>query len=131
MRQPDGLWQASIRGLMGFPAESLMEAKLHDRIDLIPIVGDIPSGFRILYDKGNRANQALDWIVGIVPVVGDIADFLFTRDTNVKQWDKRSATKPMGTVETVLTGKVLPNVVDKYIGRSSRPSIWNDKGVVS
>jgi len=118
--------QSMVRGIMGLPAESKNEAALHDTIDLIPVIGDFPSFMRILTNKGNRVNQGIDAFVGAIPIAGDIADLLFTGDTNLKQFEMRP--KDMGTAETVLSGKWFSNAMEKYVGGNEDVgSIWTDK----
>lgn len=115
-----------VRGLVGQPAESKAEAALHDLIDLVPIIGDYSSFTRILTNKGNRFDQAVDAFVGLIPIVGDVADALLAGSTNIDQFEEKSI-KKMGPVETFVTGKWFNNLLVKYVGGDKNiKSIWHD-----
>ena len=113
-----------VRASTGQPAKSKDEAVLHDTVDLIPIIGDGPNLGRILTNKGNRKNQAKDFFVGLIPILGDGADLALTPDTNIKQFERHQI-QPKGKVETVMTGSLIPNAIEKYAGGEDR-SIWED-----
>jgi len=56
-----------------------------DVIDSIPILGDIAQLFVIARTELEyQKYQIADFLVGLVPIIGDIADYLFTPDTNSK-----------------------------------------------
>ena len=125
-RENGGMRASLVRGLLGQPAQSKNEAVLHDSIDLIPVLGDIPGFIRVMSNKGNRAQQLTDALIGAIPIIGDLADLFLASDTNMQQF---SHTNPKlvqkGTVETILTGSFIPNIIERYVGGVDRP-IWHD-----
>lgn len=114
-----------VRAFTGQPAESVDEAALHDVIDSIPIIGDAASFRRVMTNKGNRMAQFGDAVIGVVPILGDVADLLITPDTNIVQVQE-DRSKKMGPVETFFTGKWFSNIAERYIGGNKDRNIWKD-----
>ena len=123
--QPAGWRAALIRTLTAQPPKNMNEAALQDIVDLIPVVGDAISAPKILTNKGNRMNQLKDWAIGVIPVVGDVADLFIASDTNMKQLSIPKEKQKKGTLETIFTGAVFSNATEKYLGGVNRP-IWHD-----
>jgi len=123
LKQPS--WRASlVRAFYGQPAQSKNEAVLHDTVDLLPVIGDGANAIRIYTNKGNRWQQARDFFIGLIPGIGDAADLVLSPDTNLKQFEKRQ--EKMGKVETIVTGKWFPNMVERYVGGVKDREIFHD-----
>ena len=65
-------------------------ARYADTIDNIPILGDIAQLMVIARTEMEyQKMQINDFLIGLIPIVGDIADFVLTPDTNKKVAESR------------------------------------------
>lgn len=65
--------------------ENERQGRYADLIDTIPILGDFAQLFVIgRTEMEYQKYQITDFLLGLVPLIGDIADYLFTPDTNKK-----------------------------------------------
>ena len=76
----DGLYRAAASSHHNNPLEAIAA----DALDLIPLVGDGFNAARIADARGDKRRtitQSIDFAVGLIPVVGDIADIFLPVNT--------------------------------------------------
>lgn len=92
--------QEVLRIVASSSQKNLSEALMSDAVDIVPVVGDVSNAIKV-YDsakKGESKQLILhtgDFILGIIPIIGDFADLLTPTNTLIYVMRKKKLNKAL------------------------------------